>query len=148
MEEVLLGLQKQESKALTCFWPAWTQLRCFVCKHTKSGGTLDKKGILGIPELQRVWTPPPTPSIAPPQGLTKSCDSQGERKSIVKVIKTTAAFLYANWRRYQFVAWDYKQDPTKLQFEVLPVGGCTALDHFPVGTPDCCQWWKSGWRSV
>ena len=37
------------------------------------------------------------------------------------------------------VAWAYKQEPPKLQFEVSTVNWTHCLDLFPTGTPDCCQ---------
>ena len=48
------------------------------CKYSRSGGTLDKKGSAS-------WNFGGPGSLASPPGSKKSCDSQGETNSIVKV---------------------------------------------------------------
>ena len=78
----MFGLQKKESRTLTYFCLAWNpaQILCLPASTSSQVALQIRKGMgLGILENLEFWLTP--------QDLMKSCDSQGETNSMVKVKK-------------------------------------------------------------
>ena len=119
------GFRSRRAGLWLCFWICSDSVPAHL-QAQQSGNTLDEKGS----GSWNSWVPG---GLANPPRSKNSCDSQKLWNSFVKL-----HFLYAIWWWYQFSAWDYRQEPPKLQFEVSPKGGCTAQGAFPNGTPDCC----------
>ena len=121
----LFPMKWRDRMPWSSFSECWALSQLF---HSPLSLSSRKRVGLGIFESLEVWPVP--------QGLMKSHDSQTEMNTVKWLqCKTRAVFLHANWWWHQFAAWDYKREPTKLQFEMSPMGWHTTLEPFPNWDP-------------
>ena len=116
IEEVLFRLQKQESRSLTCFCPAWTLTgfhACLQAQQVRQHFRQERKWVL---EFLSPWV------SGHSLGSNEILWHTGETNNTAKRLNWHQSHIFVcKLMMVSVVAWGYKQEPSKLQCEVSPM---------------------------
>ena len=132
MEEVLLRLQKLlASEEQASDLPGHCSDSIPALKHSKSGGTIDKKG-------SESWNSWAHEGPANPPGPNKILWLQGETNSIVKRLKPELHFYSQTDNNISLQPVIISGSPQNCNLKSYSWSRHTAWDIFSVGIPDYC----------